>query len=125
MSNIEMQDVAALMRQNQEDVEHAEGGCGDGKEIHRDQVPGMGVEEGLPGLIGAPGSGAILADGRIGDCNCEFGQFGLDAPAAPGGIAGPHSTNEGDAFAVKGGSAATGTRFPPPEKAKSQTMPSD
>ena len=125
IGNIEMQDFAALMRQDQEDIEDAEGGGRDDKEIHRDEVLGVVVEEGLPGLVAAAGSGAILADGGIRDCNSEFGQFGLNSFAAPGGIAGPHSPNEVDEFAVSGGSAAAGTGFPAPEQAKAQPMPSD
>ena len=50
-----------LIRQDQEDVEHPEGGGWDDKKIHGDEVLGMGVEESLPGLVAASGSGAILA----------------------------------------------------------------
>jgi hypothetical protein len=125
IGNIEMQDFAALMRQDQEDIEDAEGGGRDDKKIHRDQIPGMVVEEGLPGLVVASGSGAILANGGIRHCNPEFGQFGLNSFAAPSGIAGPHSPNELDEFAISRGSAAAVTGFPAPEQTKAQTMPGD
>ena len=125
IGNIEMQDFAPLMRQDQEDMEDAEGGGRDDKEIHRDEVLGVVVQEGLPGLVCAPGSGAILADGGIQNCNLEFGQFGLNSFATPGGIARPHAPNEVDEFTVSGGSAAAAPGFPAPEQAKAQPMPGD
>ena len=85
----------------------------------------MVVEESLPGLVAAAGSRAILTDGGIRDFDSEFGQFGLDAFAAPGGIAGPHLPNEVDELAVRGGSAAAGKGFPAPKQAQAQPMPSD
>ena len=85
----------------------------------------MVVEEGLPGLITTAGSGALLAKGGIRNCNAEFGQFSLNTFAAPGGIAGPHSANQFDEFAIHGGSAAAGAGFPAPEQAKAQPMPGD
>jgi hypothetical protein len=85
----------------------------------------MVAEEGLPSLIGAPSSRTIRSDGGIRDADAQFGQFGLDALAATGGIAGPHSTNQGDEFAVNGGSAAAATRLPAPEQAKPLAMTSD
>src|SRR5512139_2552939 len=94
IGNIEVQDFAALMRQDQEDVEHPEGGGWDDKEIPGDEVLGVGVEESLPGLVGASGSGAILANGRIRDLKVQLGQFGLDPFASPGGMARPHLPNE-------------------------------
>ena len=125
IGNIEMQDFAALMRQDQEDIEDAEGGGRDDKEIHGDQVFGMVMEEGLPGLVVASGSGAILTDGGIRHFDSEFGQFGLNSLAAPSGIARPHSPDEVDEFALSGGSAAAVTGFPAPEQAKAQRMPGD
>jgi hypothetical protein len=58
-----MQDFAPLVRQNQEDVEHSKGDRWNGKEIHRDQVLGVVVEEGLPSLIGASSSRTALSNG--------------------------------------------------------------
>ena len=82
-----MQDFAPLMRQDQEDIEDAEGGGRDDKEINGDEVLGMVMEEGLPGLVATSGSGAIFADGGIRHFNSEFGQFGLNSFASSGGIA--------------------------------------
>ena len=125
IGNIEMQNFAPLMHQDQEYIEDAEG-CGrDDKEIHGDEILGMVVEEGLPGLVVASGSGAILADGGIRHFNSEFGQFGLNSFATPSGIAGPHVTNDLDEFTVSGGSAAAVPGFPAPKQAKGQPMPSD
>jgi hypothetical protein len=48
--DIEMQDFATLMGQNQKDIQHTEGGGWDGKEVHCDQCMGMVLKEGFPGL---------------------------------------------------------------------------
>jgi hypothetical protein len=121
-----MQDFTAFMRQDQEDIEEAEGGGRDDKEIHGDEVFGMVVEEGLPGLVVASGSGAILADGGIRNFDSQFSQFSLNPFAILSGIAGPHLPNEVDESAVSYGSAAAaGPGIPAPEEAKTQPMPSD
>ena len=120
-----MEDFTALMCQDHENIEDAKGGGRDDKEIHRDEVLGVVMEEGLPGLVAATGSGAILADSGIRHFNSEFGQFGLNSFATPSGIAGPHSMNEVDEFAVSSGSATASTGFPAPEQAKAQPMPGD
>ena len=48
--DIEMEDFATLMGQDQKDMQHTEGGGWDGKEIHGDQCLGMVLKEGFPGL---------------------------------------------------------------------------
>src|SRR6266571_3763278 len=115
------------MGQDQENIKHPKRGRWDGKEIDRDQLFGVVVEERPPGLRRSrtPMFGAILADGRIRDLNAQFGQFGLDPWTAPGGIGLPHPTNQRDELAVDGGSSLAGTGFPAPEKAKAKPMPSD
>jgi len=120
-----MENFAARMGEHEEDIEDAEGGGRNDQEIHGNQIFGVVLEESLPGLVAAPGSGAILTDGGIRDFDSEFGQFGLNAFAAPSGIAGPHLPNEVDELAIHGGSAAAGTGFPTPEQAKAQPMPGD
>ena len=125
ISHIEVQDLSALMRQNQEDIKDPEGGGRDDKEIPGDEVLDMVLEEGPPGLVGASGSRAVLANGGIRHFDSEFGQFSLNAFAPPGGIAGPHAANELDEFAISRRSAAAGTGFPAPEQVKAQPMPGD
>ena len=48
--DIEMQDFAALVRQDQEDIQHTEGSGRYGEEIHCDQCLSMVLQEGLPSL---------------------------------------------------------------------------
>ena len=96
IGDIEMQNFAARMGEHEEDIEDAEGGGRNDQEIHGHQILGVVVEEGLPGLVAAAGLRTILADGGIRDFDSKFGQFGLDAFAAPGGVAGPHLPNEVD-----------------------------
>jgi len=128
ISNIEMKHFAALVREDQKDIEDTEGGGRDDEEIHGDEVFGGVVEEGFPGLVAATGSGSILANGGIRNCNPEFSQFSLNTFAPPGGIAGPHSANEFDEFdefAIHGGSVVASPGFPASEQAKAQPMPGD
>lgn len=47
IGDVEMEDFAALMGQDEENLEDVEGGGRDDQEIHRDQVLGMVVEEGF------------------------------------------------------------------------------
>ena len=68
---------------------------------------------------------AVLPDGRIRDLNTQFGQFGLDTLAAPGGIGFPHLLGQCDELAIQGGSSHASSGFPAPEQAKAQAMPSD
>ena len=43
----------------------------------------------------------------------------------PTGIAGPHSPNEVDELAIRGGAPTAGPGFPTPEQTKTQPMPGD
>ena len=56
MGDVEMEDLAALMGQDQEDIQHAKSGRRDAEKIDGDQLFGVGVQEGLPGLRWRPGS---------------------------------------------------------------------
>jgi hypothetical protein len=60
-----MKDLAPFMGEDQEDIEHPEGGRRDGEEIDRPQRFGVAVEERLPGLgrLRASMLGPVLADG--------------------------------------------------------------
>jgi hypothetical protein len=60
----------------------------------------------------------MLSDGEIGDLDAHLGQFGLDASATPSGIGLSHPLNQGDEFAVDGGSSRVGPGFPSPEEVK-------
>jgi len=113
------------MRQDQKNIADAEGGGRDDQASHRDEVLGLVMEEGLPGLVVASGLGAILANRGIRHCHPEFGQLGLNAFAPPAGIAGPHAPKEVDELAISRGFAAAVTGFPAPEQTKAQTMPGD
>ena len=81
------------------------------------------MQEGFPSLVGALAPRAILTDGGIEDRDAELGQFSLDPLATTGWIARPPVVNERQKFAVEGGSAAPGARFPAPEKTEAQPMP--
>ena len=113
------------MGQDEEDIENPEGRRGDGEEIDGDKVFGVVMQEDCPSLVGVLAQWAILADGGICDTDAEFGQFGLDALAAPSGIAGPHPADEGNEFAIPRRSAASSTRCPAPEQPEGRLVPTD
>ena len=105
--------------------EHPKRGGHGSQEIHGDQFLDMVLEKSLPSLVATPGSRTILADGGVGDRDAEFGQFSLDASAAPSGIGLPHATDEANPVIVCRRRSSTIARFPAPEAAESRPMPSD
>ncbi len=50
LGDVEVKDFAPFMGQDQENIQHPKRGRWDGKEIDRDQLFGVVVEERLPGL---------------------------------------------------------------------------
>src|SRR5216684_1398419 len=53
IGHIEVKHLATFMGQNQEHVEHPEGGSWDGKEVHRNQLLSVVLKEAFPGLVAA------------------------------------------------------------------------
>ncbi len=93
--DVEVNDAAVLMRENEEDVENAEGDCRDGEEIDRGKLLGVVLQKCSPGLRGWFGmSGHVLSDGCLGDIDTEFEQFAMDTRSAPEGISFAHGADE-------------------------------
>jgi hypothetical protein len=63
--------------------EDAENGGRNDQRIHGNERIGVVLEESVPGLVTVAGSRTIPTDGRIRDSDPEFGQFSLNAFAAP------------------------------------------
>jgi hypothetical protein len=93
--DVEVNDAAALMRENEEDVENAEGDCRDGEEIDRSKLLGVVLQKCSPSLRGWFGmSGHVLSDGCLGDIDTEFEQFAMDTRSAPEGMCCAHGADE-------------------------------
>ena len=85
--DVEVEEFAAVMPEGDEDEEQAEGEGGDNEEVDGDEVSGMSGKKGPP-RRGGPRRrpGHVLRHGQLGDGVAEEGEFGVDAPAAPGRI---------------------------------------
>jgi hypothetical protein len=93
--DVEVNDAAVLMRENEEDVENAEGDCRDGEEIDRGKLLGVVLQKCSPSLRGWFGmSGHVLSDGCLGDIDTEFEQFAMDTRSAPEGMCCAHGADE-------------------------------
>ena len=71
--HVEMNDPSALVRQNQENEEHAERCRWDGEEINRDNILGMVCQERSP-ILGRrfPVAIHVLRDSGLADLDAEF-----------------------------------------------------
>ena len=71
--NVEVQNAAAVMGQNQENVENLEADRGHREEINRDQLLGMILKECPPALRGRfVSADHVFADAAFSDVDAEF-----------------------------------------------------
>jgi len=103
--NIEVQNAAAVMGQNQENVKNLEADRGHREEINRDQLLDMIFEEGAPSLrrrfVAAQ---HVSADAALNDVEAEFEQFSLNPGCTPKGILPTHLVDEISDFTRNEGS---------------------
>ena len=93
--NIEVNDAAPLMRENEEDVEDAEGDCRDGEKINGGKLVGVVYQKYAPCLGGRLGmSDHVLGDSCLGDIDSELEQFAMDSRSSPDGIIFAHGADE-------------------------------
>jgi hypothetical protein len=93
IGDVEMDEFAAIMPEDDEDEEKAEGEGGNEREVDRDDVSDMSGEKGAPrGRRPRRGSAHVFGDGQFGDV-AEEGEFCADAPPAPGGILASHASD--------------------------------
>ena len=72
------------MRENEEDVENAEGDCRDGKEIYRGKLFGVVLQKCAPCLRGRFGiSDHVFSDSCLGDVDSQFDQFAMNSRGSP------------------------------------------
>jgi hypothetical protein len=92
---LEMNNTAPLMRENEEDLENAEGNGRDGKEIHRGKLLAVIFQKGAPSLRGRFWlADNVLGDGCLRDIDFEFQQFAMKSRSSPEGIIFAHGADE-------------------------------
>ena len=122
-----MNDASPSVRQDEEDVEHAECRCRNSEEIHGDDIFGMVRQKRTPGL-GRRFSVAdhVLRDGGLADLKPKFEEFAVNPRGTPKGIMSGHLADE---ITDLGGNPAptrpSRTAFPSPVEAKPSPVPPD
>src|SRR5213083_2575112 len=93
--DVDMDEVAAIVAEDEEGKEQAEGEGRDHEEIDGGDLAEMGLEEGAPGRGRPRGSPPhVLGDRELSHIVAEEPKLGLDAATAPGGILASHAANQ-------------------------------
>lgn len=93
--DVEVNNPATLVRENDENVENTKGEGRDGEEIDGGKLFGVVFEKRSPGLRGRFGkSDHVLSDGCLGDIDTESEQFAVDSGGSPGQISLAHGADE-------------------------------
>ena len=91
----EVSHTAAVVLEDDEDVQDLEADCGDGEEVDRDEVLGVIGEEGPPGRGWWLGSAnAVFLHGRLLNVDAELAKFTCDARRTPRGARARHLTDQ-------------------------------
>jgi hypothetical protein len=124
---VEMDDTAALVGQDQENVEDLEADRRHREEVDRDQGLDVIFKEGSPGLGGRPTrANHVFANAGFAGINAEFEQFTVDARSTPERIFPAHLADQITDFSRNAWpSDSAVTDFPSPEKSKALPVPSD
>ena len=93
--NVEVNDTATLMRENEEDVEDAKGDCRNGEKINRGKLFGVVFQKCAPCLGGRFGmSDHVFSDSCLRDVDSEFEQFAMNSRGSPEGVILAHGADE-------------------------------
>src|SRR5215831_16588058 len=123
--NVEVQNAAPVMGQNQENVKNLEADRMHGEEINRDQLLGMILQEGAPRLRRwLMAAQHVFADTALSDVDAEFEKFAMDARCTPTRILLAHHADQvSDFVGDEGSSGLPAPHLPSPEPSKAGTMP--
>ena len=123
--NVEVQNAAAVMGQNQENVKNLEADRGHREEINGDQLLRMILEESAPSLRGwFVSANHVFADAAFSDVDAEFEQFAMDARCSPKGILPAHLADEiSDLARNDRSSRLAAPHFPSPEQSPPDARP--
>src|ERR1022692_163219 len=128
LGDVEVKNAAAVVGQNEEDIQNAKRRRGNREEIDRRQRADMVVEEGPPGLrVRRPWLGRHEAGhASLADIDAELQQFAVNSGRAPAHVGIGHLADK--PFGLLGDSAvgrAAGARLPSPEQAEAGAVPAD
>jgi len=127
-SNVEVQNPAPAMLDDEEAVQELEGQRGHGKEVEGDDHFTMVSEEGEPafgGVAASPQALQISGDSALGDRDAELQKFPVNLGCSPVRIFSRHAANESPNLLAHLGAAAARPRSPAPVQAKACPMPAD
>src|SRR5215472_13969061 len=123
--HIEVEDATPVMGQDQKYIKDLETESGHGEEVDGDQLLGMILQEGAPGLRRRPaGAHHVLAYAALPDVEAEFEQLTVNAGCTPTGILPAHLANQiSDLAGNERSSGLAAAHFPGPEPAEAGAMP--
>ena len=124
--DIEVQNAAAMMRQDNKDVQEVKVEGGDDQEVDRHHAAEVIAEESRPVLGWGPADmrDHVLGDGALGNGQAKLKEFTVDAGSPPERIGATHLADQADG--VWGDGLPAGfvrTAFPSPEEPKARAMP--
>ena len=121
---VEVNDVATLMRENQENIENAEENCRNGEKINRGKLLGVVFQKCAPWLRWRFGmSDHVFSDSCLRDSDSEFEQFAMNSRGSPEGIIFVHGADEiTNIFRNPRSSCLAVPAFPGPKHAESLAM---
>ena len=125
--HIEVKDAATLMRENEEDIEDAEGDCRDGEKIDRSKLLGVVFQKYAPSLGGRfVMSNHVFGNGCLRDINSELEQFPMNSRGSPEGIIFAKGADElTNIFRNPQSSRLAMPTFPGPKQSESLVMPTN
>jgi len=125
VGDIEVDQFAAVMSQDDEDEEQAEGDGRDNEEVDGDDVVDVGLQKGAPRrrvVWGRPPH--VPGHRELGDVVAEKGEFGPNAPAAPRWILASHTPDQTANLEVEPRAAdRVGPGLPPPVELEAFPVP--
>src|SRR3984893_13204086 len=124
-SHIAVDNATPVMGQHQKHVKDLETDRGHSEEVDGDQLLGVILQEGAPGLRRRLAAAHhVFAHAALTDVDAEFEQFAMDAGRTPTGILPAHLADQiSDLERNDRSSGLAAPHLPGPEQSKAGTMP--
>jgi len=127
--DIEMEDLASTVFNDEETIQDSEGEGRDGEEVHGHDDLAVIAKESRPALAGVVGKGQapeVPRDGAFRDIEAEFQKLPVNSRSTPGGIFFSHLSDESSNLAIDFWPAkGLRARAKAPEQPKASPMPGD